>query len=35
MADTIFDTWIYIHEKKWIEQRHSVYALILQQYFLL
>lgn len=29
MADTISDAWIYVHEKKWIEQKYSVYALIL------
>lgn len=34
MTDTISDTWIYIHEKKWIEQRYSVYALILQHFLL-
>lgn len=34
MADTISDAWIYIPEKKWIDQGYFVYALILQQYLL-
>lgn len=34
MADTISDAWIYIPEKKLIDQGYFDYALILQKHLL-